>query len=54
LKKTKAKVFDKDLGEEVEEEKIELVEKKYALLHVVPPMSPVVEIVKNPFLNNKE
>jgi sulfide:quinone oxidoreductase len=52
-KKTKVKVFDKDLGEEIEEEKIELVEKKYDLLHIVPPMSPVAEIVKSPFVNNK-
>lgn len=52
-KKTKVKVFDKDLGEEIEEEKIELVEKKYDMLHVVPPMSPVEEIVKSPFVNNK-
>ncbi len=52
-KKTKVKVFDKDLGEEIEEEKIELVEKKYDLLHIVPPMSPVEEVVKSPFVNNK-
>jgi sulfide:quinone oxidoreductase len=52
-KKSKVKVFDKDLGADVEEEKIELVEKKYDLLHVTPPMSPVAEIVKSPFVNNK-
>ncbi len=52
-KKTKVKVFDKDLGEEIEEEKIELVEMKYDLLHVVPPMSPVAEVVKSPLVNNK-
>jgi len=52
-KKTKVKVFDKDLGEEVEEEKVELVEAKYDLIHITPPMSPVAEIVKSPFVNNK-
>lgn len=52
-KKSKVKVFDKDLNEEVEQEKIELIEKKYDMLHVVPPMSPVAEIVKSPFVNNK-
>ncbi|HRF55876.1 MAG TPA: FAD/NAD(P)-binding oxidoreductase [Campylobacterales bacterium] len=52
-KKSKVKIFDKDLGEEVEQEKIELIEKKYDMLHIVPPMSPVSEIVKSPFVNNK-
>jgi sulfide:quinone oxidoreductase len=52
-KKSKVKVFDKELKEEVEQEKIELVEMKYDLLHVVPPMSPVAEVVKSPLVNNK-
>lgn len=46
-------MFDKDLGEEIEEEKIEIVYKKYDMLYIVPPMSPVEEIVKSPFVNNK-
>ena len=47
------KVFDKDLGEELEEEKKELVEMKYDLLHVVPPMSPVEVVKSSPLANAK-
>jgi sulfide:quinone oxidoreductase len=52
-KTTKVKVFDKDLGEELEEEKKELVEMKYDLLHVVPPMSPVEVVKSSPLANAK-
>lgn len=52
-KKTKVKVFDKDIGEEIEQDKIDLVEMKYDLLHVVPPMSAVVEVAKSPLATGK-
>lgn len=52
-KKTKKKVFDPDLKEEVEQEVVEKVEIKYDLLHVVPPMAPVEAVVKSPLANNK-
>lgn len=52
-KTTKVKVFDKDLGEEIEEEKKELIEEKYDLIHIVPPMSPVEVVRTSTLVNGK-
>jgi sulfide:quinone oxidoreductase len=52
-KKSKKKVFDPELKEEVEQEVVEKVEVKYDLLHVTPPMSPVEVVAKSPLANNK-